>query len=212
MPSESTDDELPPESTAAKSSPVEPAKAAAPPGKAAMQHAIVVGIVVVVANAMFFFLSERYYAERAAKHGAAELANLDPSRINFLIFSVVTAIGAIAAAISPRHVGHAVAVLAGFVSIVGGFAVMQSDIPATLGVTLLVLGSFFVVATKTSWQGSRAGWATLVALCGVIGIMTMFGAPTLGRLFGVGIWVAMILPGMLYVGATALCLVHDEYR
>jgi hypothetical protein len=62
-----------------------------------------------------------------------------------------------------------------------------------------------------SADGSRAAWAYLVALCGVMGLVLFFGAPKVRNLLGVGLWTAMILPGLLTVATTALVMVRGDY-
>lgn len=188
----------------------EPAKQ--PPAKQLVQRAGLALGVVAFANGLFYFLSDRYFAERAAKHGPVELLGLDGARMSFLVFSVVIGAAAVAAGTAPRLVGHALGAAAGALSLVAAFSVLSSDLPATLGVTLLFLGLLFPLTAHASWRGSRAAWAILVALTSVLALITMFGAPKLGRMFEISMWNAMILPGVLAVGTTALLLVHEHYR
>lgn len=176
------------------------------------QLAGIVAGIVLFANVAFYFLSERYFIERAAKHGAGELAHLAGVRLYFTIFSSSVGAAAIAATASPFWVGHALGALAGPVALAGAIAALRTDIPMVLGTSLLTLGVLMPVVAVRSKQGSRAAWAFLVALTGVLAMITMFGAPTIGRKLGISMWLAMILPGLLAVGAAALTRLSDRYR
>lgn len=182
------------------------------PTSSVKQLASIVAGSVLFANLAFFFLSERYFADRVAKHGAGELAHLPGTRLHFAIFTAVVGIGLIGAIARPLWVGHGLATLGGAVALVGGVAALQTDIPSVLGASLLIIGVIIPVVAWSSYRGgSRAAWAFLVSLAGTLGLITMFGAPTLGRLLGTGMWTAMILPGVLAVATTALLALSERY-
>lgn len=188
----------------------EPAKPA--PARPLLHRAGLAFGVVAFANALFYFLSDRYFAERAAKHGPAELVGIDGTRMSFLVFSVAVGVAAIAASSAARLVGHAITLATAALSIVAAFTVLMSDLPGVLGVVLLFLGALLPFAAHASWRGSRAAWATLVSITSVLGLITMFAAPKLARMFELSMWNTMILPGVLAVGATSLLVIHEHYR
>lgn len=192
----------------------EPAPPAPPkqPARPLLTNAGIALGVVAFANALFYFLSDKYFAERVAKHGPDELAGIDGARASFLVFSLVVGAAATAGTTMPRAVGHALGAAAGLACVAAAFAVFSSDLSVVLGATLLALGVIFPIAAHRSWHGSRAAWAMIVSLAGTLGLITMFAAPTLGRMFGISMWQAMILPGLLAVAAMALFLIQDRYR
>ena len=61
-------------------------------------------------------------------------------------------------------------------------------------------------------RGSRVAWSFLIALMTVMGIVTLFGAPKVRNLLDIGLWYAIIIPGVLAVGVVALALVRRDYR
>jgi hypothetical protein len=182
------------------------------PGEAnpMVQLAILVGIIALVLNAGFYFLSEAYFDDRAKRFGAQELAGLAGARVDFAIFTIVVGAAAILAAIWPRAVGHAIPALA----VVG--SLLATPFAASIGVVLpamlvLVAGTFgFLI--RLSLERSRAAWSYLAALCAVYGVVLFFGAPKIRGLVDVGMWIALIVPGLLWVATAALRAIRAEYR
>lgn len=184
------------------------------PGEAnpIVQLAILIAILAAILNVGFFFVSDAYFADRAKRFGPLELERLSGARFDFAIFSIVVAAGAILAALRPRAVAHGIPVLAGAASLLAGFAALGSDTSVVLALTLIVVAGLFELLVFRSLQGSRAAWSCLAALCIVYGVVMLFGAPKLRGILGVGMWVAMIVPGLLAVATSALRAVRDDYR
>lgn len=179
------------------------------------QMAILVAILVAVANAGFYFMSESYFQDRVGRFGIGELDRLDGARLDFAIFTLVLGLGAIAVVAAPRRVATGVPALAGVLSFAAAAAAIHAELSIPLVVTLLLASGLFELLL---WQAmvkpkkSRAAWASLVALCLVFGIVTLFGAPKLRGLFGVGLWIAMIVPGAFGVAVAALRALRADYR
>ena len=95
---------------------------------------------------------------------------------------------------------------------VAGFFALGTSIPTVLGVTLLFLGMLVPLLIWRSLVYSRAAWSFLLSTCAVLGLILMFGAPKVRGLLGIGLWTAMIIPGLLVLGAVALGLARRDYR
>jgi hypothetical protein len=163
-----------------------------------------------VLNAGFYFLSESYFDDRVKRLGAQELARLSGARWDFGILTVVVGGASILASMYPRAVAHVIPALAGAASLLAvPFAV---EVGVVLPATLLVVAAAFGVLVRYSLQRSRAAWACLASLCVVYGVVLLFGAPKLRGLVGVGMWIAMIAPGLLGVAAAALRMIRADYR
>jgi hypothetical protein len=176
-----------------------------------VQLAILVGIIALSLNVGFYFLSDAYFDDRVKRLGAQELARLSGARIDFAIFTIVLGAGVIAAALRPRLVAHGVAVVAGVASLVAvPFAASIGIVLATM--LLLVAAAFEILVWLSTQRRSRAAWAYLSSLCAVYGVVLFFGAPKLRGLVGVGLWIALIAPGLLWVAAGALRQIRDDYK
>ena len=184
------------------------------PGEAnpIVQLAVLVGILIVVLNVGFYFLSEAYFEDRVKRFGAQELARLAGARVDFGIFTAVVGGATIFAGMQPRLAGHAIAVLAGLGALVAGVAGFLADFGFVLPLTLLVVAGLFVVFVIYSLWRSRAAWASLSALCVVLAVVMLFGAPKLSGLLGIGMWLAMLVPGLFGVATWALSLIREQYR
>ena len=182
------------------------------PGEASpiAQLAILIGIAVLVLNAGFFFLSDAYFDDRVKRFGAQELARLSGARIDFAIFTIVVGGGAILAGLYPRAVAHGVAGVAALLSLVAAPYTMQYGL--ALAFALGVVAGTFVLLIRFSLRKSRAAWACLAALCAVYALVLLFGAPKIRHLVGIGMWIAMIAPGLLGVATAALRSIRDDYR
>jgi len=171
-----------------------------------VQLAILVGIVVLVLNAGFYFLSQVYFDGRP---------DVDPARISgarrdFAIFTIVVGAAAFLAGKYPRAMAHGIAALAGLGSLV--MVPFAMSLGLVLPITLLIVGGSIGLLIRFSLQRSRAAWACLAALCAVYGVVMLFGAPKIRGLFDVGMWIAMIAPGLLGVATAALRVIRGEYR
>jgi hypothetical protein len=181
------------------------------PGEASpiVQLAILVGVGVLVLNAGFYFLSQAYFDDRVTRFGAGELARLSGARWDFAIFTLVVGGGAILAGLYPRAVAHAVPAGAALMSLLAApFALSYGVLP----VALVAVAAIFGLLIWHSLKGSRAAWSCLAALCAVYGVVLLFGAPKIRGLVGIGMWIAMIAPGLLGVATAALGAIRARYR
>jgi len=97
-------------------------------------------------------------------------------------------------------------------STIAGLAALGTSIPMVLGVALVLLGVLVPLMVWRSLVYSRAAWSFLLSTCAVLGLILMFGAPKVRGLLGIGLWTAMIIPGLLVLGAVALGLARRDYR
>jgi hypothetical protein len=178
----------------------------------AIQIAWLVLTFCVLLNAAFYFLSDLYFADRATRFGLAELAQINGVRAAFAIFTVLVGVGAAGAAFAPRLIGHGLALAAGVMSLIGSFFAFGQGLPGVLGTTMLVLGGVFPVLVWRSLARSRGAWSFLIATCAVYSLILLFGAPKVRGLLGIGLWHALIAPGMLAVAAAALAMLRGEYQ
>ncbi|HWO22246.1 MAG TPA: hypothetical protein VNO30_25985 [Kofleriaceae bacterium] len=181
------------------------------PGEASpiAQLATLVGIAVLVLNAAFFFLSDAYFDDRVKRFGVKELERLSGARLDFAIFTIVVGAGAILAGRYPRAFAHSAAAGAGLLALVAAPFAMRYGV---LGVALLIVAGAFGFLTRLSLRRSRAAWACLAAMCAVSSVVLLFGAPKIRHLVGIGMWIAMIAPGLLAAATVALSQIRDDYR
>lgn len=174
----------------------------------------IVAISVITLNAVFLLLSWRYFVSKRADVMAAPISDshIMGVRLAFAAFTATIGAGVVAATVSPRWVGHGIAGALALGSIVAGFFALGTSIPTVLGVALLFLGMMVPLMIWRSLVYSRAAWSFLLSTCAVLGLVLMFGAPKVRGLLGIGLWTAMIIPGMLVLGAVALGLARRDYR
>jgi len=167
-------------------------------------------------NAAFFFLSGNYFESHHQIVGAASVPTFSPEqathvRVVFAVMSgVVTAVALIASR-ARRPIGHVLAALLGVVNLVLGVLAFTHAQPAALTATLLVTGIVVPTLAHFSFRRSRAAWAFLVALCGVLAVVGLFGAPKVSRVMEVSLWTTMIFPGLYVVACATLTLLRDDY-
>lgn len=176
-----------------------------------MQLALTICGFIVALNVAFYFLSNLYFQDRARRYGLDELTHIGGVRTAFAMFSISVGVTSILAALAPRWFGHGIPAVAGLASLVAAFASWSAGLQPTLWIALLIVGMLLPAVTWLSFQKSRAAWSFLVALCSVLALMLLFGAPKVRGIVGVGLWHTLILPGMLAVGAMALVMVHRDY-
>lgn len=185
--------------------------------KQRLQMAGVIAGGVLTFNTLFWIASHYYFADKPVTTQVGGVlvktgADIGDVRIAFATLSLVIAAMAYGAALAPRLIGHGLAVAMGVGSLVGGIASLAKGLPPVMGVTMLVLGVLMPVVTWKSLQHVRSAWAFLIALVAVFGAVTFFGAPKVRHLLGIGLWNALIIPGLLIVSVIALSMVRDEYR
>ena len=172
---------------------------------------IIVGVTVVL-NVLFIFLSGAYFQDRAAIHGAVSDAEVMSVRMGFAAFSGLTAAGGCAAVFYPRLVGHALPLLASLASFVAAAAGYSKGLHIVLPVTLLLVGVLLPVLVWKSFERSRAGWAFLSGMVGVLAVVMLFGSTKVRNVIGIGLWYSMIIPGLLAVATAALAMIRKQYR
>jgi hypothetical protein len=179
--------------------------------------AIVCVTAFVLVNVAFYLMSGSYFAShREIVVGVGSVATYTPElamhvRMTFVVFSGVVAAFGFVAGLEPRKVGHLLPVLLGLADLAGAVGAFTHDAPAVVGVTLLVAGLLLPVLAHFSFRGSRPAWAFLVAMCGVFALVEFFGAPKVSRAINVGLWTAMILPGLNAVAVAALASLRGSY-
>jgi hypothetical protein len=182
---------------------------AAPGRTSSWQVAIIIAAIALALNGLFFILSQRYLASRGPDIDAANLLQL---RGAFGMFSGLVALGAIAASIAPKLIGHALGAVMGVASFAAGVEALTHALPAALWVALLITGVLMPLLAVRSWTGGRAAWAFLNVICGTFGVCLLFGAPKVRALLGIGLWHALIIPGLMFTASAALSAIHGSYR
>ncbi|HEY5920539.1 MAG TPA: hypothetical protein VIV11_02660 [Kofleriaceae bacterium] len=175
--------------------------------KQRMQMAGIIAGALFTFNTLFWVASHFYFKDKPLE--AADTATV---RVAFLTMSMIVAAMSYGAALAPRLIGHGLAAAMGVASIVGGIAALASDMQPVMGVTMLAMGVLIPWLTWKSLHHSRAAWSFLIAIMAVWGSVCFFGAPKIRHVLGIGLWHAMIIPGLQIVGVSALTMVRDEYR
>jgi hypothetical protein len=166
----------------------------------------IIGIVLIATNAFFFLASNSYAQDHLLSNN-----HLMATRIAFAISSIVVGMSAFGATYEPRLVGHAFGFLLSVSMLVGGIAAFIGHLPPVLGFTMLMVAGITGVLAFHSMRGSRVAWSFLTSLMAVMGIVTLFGAPKVRNLLHIGLWYAIIIPGLLAVGVVALGLIRRDY-
>jgi hypothetical protein len=174
----------------------------------------IIGGALVIINVAFWLLSAKYFSDKtsgilAAKFGPDELMNW---RIAFAIFSASVGAASIGTLFIPKWIGHGLAVIAGGGALVCSYFAFAQSMPLALPVALLVVGIVFPLLVWRSLANSRPAWAFLVAMCFVLGLVLAFGAPKIRATMGIGLWTAMMIPGLLVVAGVALAGLGRQYR
>jgi hypothetical protein len=167
-------------------------------------------------NVVFFFLSNSYFdSHREIVAGVSQPSysadQMTHVRITFGVLSGVVALFGLIAGIQPRVIGHAIPAVLGAVHLVACVAAFAYGVPGAVGATLLVSGVLMPMLAWHSYRGSRPAWAFLIAMCGVFAVAEFFGAPKIRGALDVGLWTAMILPGINAVAAFALVSLRGQY-
>ncbi|MBA3392480.1 MAG: hypothetical protein H0T89_07550 [Deltaproteobacteria bacterium] len=179
--------------------------------KTAIQIAGMVIIFCALANVAFYFLSDLYFDDRARRYGPGVLIAIPGVRVAFGVFTGAIGLMSILAALAPRWVGHGIPTATGLTALVAAYGAWTTIGNGTLTVVLVLVGILLPALAWLSLHKSRAAWSMLLSMCAVLGLMLMFGAPKVRSLVGIGLWTALILPGLLAVAAIALAMVHRDY-
>lgn len=170
-----------------------------------------------VLNAVFYVLSGSYFeSHHQMVPGVGAMPAYSPEqathvRVTFAVASGVVTAFAFAGGVWRRGTGHLLPALLGLGHLAGAVAAYVGNAPGVLPVVLFVSGVLMPVLAVYSYRGSRAAWAFLISMCGVFAVVGLFGAPKIKAGLDVGLWTAMILPGLYVVAATSLALLRDEY-
>jgi hypothetical protein len=205
--------------TAAAASPSSPSSPSSGPAQTVsfVRAAAVIAGAVLFVDVAFFFLSQLYFnshtvfvrgVEGPKYTGDAMMA----IRVAFFVFTAVVGGAALVASAWPRIAGHAIGVAMGIGSFIAGCIAASRGLPGALIGAEIVLGALMPFLAFRSWQGSRAAWSFLIAMCGVYAIVLFFGAPTVHRVLGVGLWTSLILPGLNIVALVSLIQLRANYR
>jgi hypothetical protein len=68
-----------------------------------------------------------------------------------------------------------------------------------------------VLAHFSYHRRSRAAWAFLVAICGVLAVVDFFGAPKIRHALDVSLWTTMIIPGLYAIATVTLMQLREDY-
>lgn len=177
------------------------------PFKQRMQMAGVVVGALFTFNSLFWIASHFYFADKPL-----ESASVESVRFAFFIMSAMVAVMAYGAALAPRFNGHLIAAVMGIAALVGGIAALAKGMPPVMGATMLVVGIIMIPLVYLSLQRSRSAWSFLIAIVAVFGAVTFFGSPKVAHILGIGLWYAMVIPGLQVVCVIALSMLRAEYR
>jgi hypothetical protein len=170
----------------------------------------------VIVNAAFYVLSGNYFDSHHQIVGGARVATFTAEqathiRIVFALVSAAIAAAAFAAGVWRRDVSHGLAALLGLFNLVAGIFAARNGLSSALVATLLITGGLMPTLAVFSHRRSRPAWAFLVAMCGVLAVVGLFGAPKVRSAVDVSLWTTMILPGLLAVACISLALLRDDY-
>jgi hypothetical protein len=186
------------------------------PMNPALQMAIIIAVFCVLLNVAFYFLSGIYFDGKKATAGLLgepiTSAHVNGVRIAFAVFTGSVSAAAMGAMFSPKWVSHSLSLIAGLAAMVGSYYAFTKGMPKVLPVALLTLGVMFPLLVWRSLERSRAAWSFLVAMCFSLAVVLLFGAPKVRAQVDIGLWTAMIIPGMLVVAGISLTMLRRDYR
>ncbi len=176
--------------------------------KQSLQMAGVTAATALTLNGLFWVMSGMYFDDKPAQM-AGDIGSV---RAAFAILSFLVAAMSYAAALAPRLIGHGLAFAVGVASLVGGIGALTSSLPGVMGATLIVCGVVTATLARYSLEYSRPAWAFLIGMLSVLATVTFFGAPKIRHVLDIGLWHALIIPGLMIVATIALGMVRGEYR
>ena len=182
----------------------------------AVQITIILVVSFLLLNVLFYFLSGFYYEDKRASEGLMSTitdATVTSTRLSFGIFSGLTTAMLAASMFAPKWVGHGIASLFGVLAFVAAMFAAGAGMPAALSVSLVLIGLLFPTLSALSvLRRSRGAWAFLCSMCWVLGVIMLFGAPKIRSQINIGLWTAMIIPGLLVTAGMALKMISADYR
>jgi hypothetical protein len=174
----------------------------------------VVGFAIV--NVAFYFLSGSYFDSHHAIVGGQLVPTYSADQTQHIrvvfagVSGAVTAV-TFAAALWRTPVGHILAGVLGAFNFVAGIVALLHGLSGALIATLLITGALMPVLAWFSYHRARGAWSVLVALCGVLAVVGLFGAPKVRNVLDVSLWTTMLLPGLFAVACISLALLRDRY-
>lgn len=182
----------------------------------AVQLTIIIIVSVLLLNVLFFVLSGFYYDDKRATQGLMTTitnATVSNTRVSFAVFSGLTGAALVGSLFAAKWVGHVIAALFGIAAFVAAIFAGRAGMPLALTVSLVVIGLLYPTLSALSlFRQSRGAWAFLSSMCWVFAIVMLFGAPKIRSQIDIGLWTAMIIPGLLAAAGTALTMVRRDYR
>jgi hypothetical protein len=176
--------------------------------------ASIIGGALVVLNVAFYLLSIKYFNDKSTSLTGPRLTaeDLGQWRLAFGVFTGSVAVASIGTMFIPKWIGHGIAGIAALCAIVASYFAFMKNMPLALPVALLVLGIVIPLLIWRSLALSRAAWSFLVGICFVLALVFVFGAPKIRAQLHVGLWLAMVIPGLLAVAGVALSRLGRDYR
>jgi uncharacterized membrane protein YfcA len=110
-----------------------------------------------------------------------------------------------------RGGAHVLCTLLGLGNVVAGVASIAKSMPPVLATTLLLAGVLMPVLSWYSHRRRRAAWAFLVSICGVFAVTYLFCAPRLAHAMSINLELALIVPTLYAVAASALISLRGDY-
>ncbi len=178
----------------------------------AAQIAGIVVVSTVVTNIAFYFLSGLYFEDRSAIYGGVTPDHISSVRFAFGVFTGSVAIASVIASLHPRLVGHAIAGITGILALVAGVAAFWKGLTPVLPSALIVSGLVLFLLVWKSLERVRGAWSFLIGMTSVFSAVLLFGSTKVRGALDVGLWTALIIPGMLAVATIALSMTRDDYR
>jgi hypothetical protein len=176
------------------------------------QIAGIIGVAVLLTNVAFYFLSGMYFGDRAAIYGGVTPEHVSGVRMAFGVFTGSVGVAAILASWQPMLIGHFIAAVAGIGALLAGVLAMASAVTPVLPAALIVSSLVIGLLVWKSLDRSRAAWAFLVGMTAMLAAVLLFGSTKIRGALDIGLWTALIIPGMLAVATVALAMVRSEYR
>ncbi len=166
----------------------------------------------VIANIAFYFLSDLYFEDRSAIYGSVTSGHINDVRIAFAVFTGSIGLASVIAALQPMWIGHGIAAASSVAALLAGLSAAYHEMTPVLPAALIVTGIILALLVWKSFEGIRAAWAFLIGMTSVLSAVLLFGATKVRGVLDVGLWTALIIPGLLAVATIALSMTRDDYR
>ncbi len=183
--------------------------------KLAVQLTVVFLVAAVALNVAFFFLSGVYYDDKRASQGlltTITASTVNGTRFSFGLFTGTVTLALIATSFVPKWASHVLVGVTAIASLIASAFAFRAGMPGALWMALLVIGVMLPFLIWQSLVKSRAAWSFMCAICYVLAVVLLFGAPKVRAQVGINLWTAMIIPGMLAVAAVGLTMIRRDYR